>query len=66
VRLGGRFMILMVCLDIPYLMFSIVLGVSNVVLGSTLVELGLDNKPSAEFVSTEDTAERCATLLAQL
>ncbi|OGE50273.1 hypothetical protein PENARI_c017G12199 [Penicillium arizonense] len=34
--------------------------------GSTLVELGLDNKPSAEFVSTEDTAERCATLLAQL
>jgi hypothetical protein len=56
----------MVCLDIPYLTFSIVLSVSNVVLGSTLVELGLDNKPSAEFVSTEDTAERCATLLAQL
>ncbi|KAI2710215.1 hypothetical protein CBS147332_5916 [Penicillium roqueforti] len=33
---------------------------------STLVEIGLDNRPSVSFVGTENSAQRCAALLAQI
>jgi carboxylesterase type B len=39
---------------------------SNVFSASTLAEIGLNNDPSVSFVGTKDSAQRCATLLAQL
>ncbi|GLI75121.1 hypothetical protein PoHVEF18_003372 [Penicillium ochrochloron] len=39
---------------------------SNDLSASTLAEIGLNNDPSVSFVGTNDSARRCATLLAQL
>lgn len=39
---------------------------SLTLLASTLVEIGLDNRPSVSFVGTENSAQRCAALLAQI
>lgn len=38
----------------------------NILSASTLIEIGLDNQPSVSYVGTKNSAQRCASLLAQL